>query len=64
MYHKYIRLASTHLVGDDDVYELVGGKSQAVDWRPVLRDIRFEEAPTFLYLVESVTVYDPPRQTN
>lgn len=51
MYYRYVRLASTHLGGDHDVYELVGGKSQVADWRPVLRDIRFEETPTFLYLV-------------
>jgi len=51
MYRKYAKVALQHLVTKDDVYEIPPWNTQAADWLPVVRDIQFEETPTYLLSV-------------
>jgi hypothetical protein len=51
MYHRYARIALRNMPSPGDTYELSATNSRAADWLPVVRDIRFEETPTYLSFV-------------
>jgi hypothetical protein len=51
MYHRYARIALRNMPSPGDTYELSATNRRAADWLPVVRDIRFEETPTYLSFV-------------